>query len=329
MRRRGGLAFLLAVLVGLPALGQQWAEEMFEQTEHDFGYVAQGAKAEFSFVLSNVYLEDVHVASVRSSCTCTSPRIEKEWLKTYEKGAIVAAFNTRSFVGRKGATVTVTFDKPFHAEVQLHVGGYVRGDVVLDPGSAQLGTVDQGAAADTTLNLSCTGRGDWKITGVESDNPFLSGTAVETARSGGRVSYQLLVHLDQHAPAGYLSDHLVLVTNDRQSPQIPVRVEGQVASAVTVSPASLFMGTVQAGQKVTRQLVVRSKQPFRILSIDCDDDSFTFGPLPDESAKPLHVIPVTYVAGADAGKVTGMIRIETDLGGPTPELAAYAVVLSQ
>ena len=34
---------------------------------------------------------------------------------------------------------------------------------------------------------------------------------------------------------------------------------------ITVSPTALFMGVVQPGQKVTKQLVVKGKKPFRIL----------------------------------------------------------------
>ena len=67
-------------------------------------------------------------------------------LKTYEKGAIVATLNTPSFLGQRGATITVVLDKPFYAEVQLHVSGYIRSDVVFEPGSVQLGDLEQGTA---------------------------------------------------------------------------------------------------------------------------------------------------------------------------------------
>ena len=81
MLRKAVLGLLLAVLAGSPVVGQQWAGRMFEQTRHDFGSVARGAKTEYEFVLSNIYLEDVHIASVRTSCGCTTPRIKKPWLK--------------------------------------------------------------------------------------------------------------------------------------------------------------------------------------------------------------------------------------------------------
>ena len=40
----------------------------------------------------------------------------------------------------------------------------------------------------------------------------------------------------------------------------------------------------------------------------------------------MHLIPVTFTAGTDAGKVVKSIKIKTDLGTTTPELPAYAVV---
>lgn len=322
-------AFLVTLVVGFACStgsGQEWATKMFETREHDFGTVARGAKAEFEFVLSNIYLEDVHVASVRSSCGCTSVSIKNPLLKTYEKGAIVATVNSRSFYGRKAATITVTIDKPFYAEVQLHVTSYIRSDVVVQPGSVQFGSVSQGSPAESKVAIHYAGRSDWRILEVRSADPNLSGEVVETSRGNGEVTYELLVHLDSDAPTGYLNDHLVLVTNDNNSTQVPVLVEGKIESSVAVSPTSLFMGIVQPGEKVTRPLVIRGAKPFRVLSVHCDDSSFEFDTSGETQPKMIHVIPVTFVAGADAGKISKLIRVETDLGESLPDLSAYAVV---
>lgn len=326
MIRRVAFAALLTILVGSPAAAQQWAEKMFETNTHDFGSIAREAKAEFEFTLTNIYVEDVHIANVRSSCGCTIVSIKQPTLKTYEKGAIVAEINSRAFIGRKGATITVTIDKPFHAEVQLHSRVYIRSDVVFNPGSVDLGTVDQGQPVDREVDVNYAGRGDWQIVAVKSANPHISGELVQTQRANGMVGYKLKVHLDEKAPPGYLHDHVVLVTDDHQSTEIPLAIEGLIQPSITVSPTSLFMGVVHPGDKVTKQLVIQAKKPFRILSISCDDKSFQFDTSRDTTAKALHLVPVTFVAGKEAGKVLKTIRIETDLGNTLPELSAHAVV---
>jgi hypothetical protein len=329
MNRKIMLAFVLALLTVSPLSAQEWARKMFKVTDHDFGTCARNATAEYKFVFENLYMEDVHIAGVRTSCGCTTPTVENATLKTYEKGAILAHFNTDRFLGQRGATLTVTIDKPFYAEVQLHVHGTIRNDVVVEPGSVQLGEVDQGTPAAKKVKVNFTGNSNWSILEVKSANPLIKAQAVESGRGNGQVNYDLNVSLDPKAPVGYVNGYLMLVTNDAQRTEFPVLVEGRVDAGVSVSPAALFMGVVQPGQKVTKQLVVKSKKPFKILAINCDDKSFEFDTSAEKTAKTLHLIPVTFIAGSDMGKVVKTIKIETDQGKFTPELSAYAVVTNQ
>ncbi len=310
-----------------PVSAKEWARKMFEETRHDFGTVARGAKAEFRFKLKNIYNEDVHIASVRSSCGCTTPTIDCDLLKTYEEGAILATFNTRSFNGQKNATVTVTFDRPFDAEVQLQVSGFIRTDLTLEPGGAEFGAVDAGAGAAKRLTISHEGRSDWAITEIKSGSPYVEAEAVETARSANRVTYDLTVNVMPDAPPGYVKEQLIIGTNDRRAPEFPVPVEARVVSDLTVSPASLFLGALKPGQTVKKQVVIQAKKPFRIIEVNCEDDCFQFAALP-KSAKPVHVVPIVFTAGDTPGKLSYKIKIQTDLGPEaTTELSAYAQVL--
>jgi hypothetical protein len=330
MLRKLGWIGLLMAAASLPASAQEWARKMFSEDTHDFGTVARSAKSEHRFVFENLYLEDVHVAGVRTSCGCTTPSVENPWLKTYEKGAILAHFNTDTFLGRRGATLTVTFDKPYYAEVQLHVKGYIRSDVLVEPGSVQFGSIDQGTAWLQKVQVNYRGGNPrWQITEVKSTNPHLKSQIVETGRSYGQANYTLSVIVDKDTPAGYLNDPVLLVTNDPHNPQIPVLVEGRVESGISVSPTALFMGVVQPGEKVTKQLIVKSKKPFKILGVTCDDKSFKVELPPEETAKPVHLVPITFVAGADPGRIVKTIQIQTDQGATAPQLSAYAVVAKQ
>ena len=58
-----------------------WARAMFDQTSHDFGVVARGAKVEYRFVVKNPYNEDMQIESVRSSCGCSAAEATKQHLK--------------------------------------------------------------------------------------------------------------------------------------------------------------------------------------------------------------------------------------------------------
>ncbi|MBX7075240.1 MAG: DUF1573 domain-containing protein [Pirellulales bacterium] len=324
--RRASATFTILLLLASNAAAQEWARKMFDHTTHDFLGVARGSTVQHRFKLTNPYKEDVHIASVRSSCGCTTPEFNKDTLKTYETGDVIATFNTRAFTGQRGATITVTFDKPFYAEVQLKVSGYIRTDVVLHPAGVAFGSVDVGSPAEERIEIEYAGRGDWKITGIKSPSPYVTAEAVERRREGGNVAYDLVVRMSPDAPTGFVKEQLILVTNDRRETELPVDIEGQVVAPVSVSPASLFLGVLEPGQKVTKQLIVRGKKPFKVLGVECGSDCFTFK-VNSEVEKPVHMIPVTFIAGDEPGKVTQKIVIKTNLGDAViTECAAFAQV---
>lgn len=330
MKRRllFGVSMILAWLAFAPCSAQEWARKMFETTSHDFGTVARGAKAEYAFTFKNIYEEDVRIASVHSTCGCVSPRIEKRELKTYEESAVIASINSKTFLGNQRATITVTIDKPYPAIVQVHLKVRVRTDVMFDPSSVVFGTVEQGEQAERTVRVTYFGGAHWSITGVQSPSPHLSGAVEEVSRGNGRAIYTLRVRLSPEAPAGYVREYLTLATSDAGSSRIPIEVEAHVRPAVSATPSSLFMGVVRSGETTTKQVVVRGKKPFKILEVVPECDCLQAAPPDDPSAKEIHLLPVTFTAKGEPGKISKTVRIRTDLGGAEVEISAHAAVVA-
>jgi len=301
--------------IGSPAMAQQWAKDMFKTTSHDFGTVARGAKAQFAFTFENIYLEDVRIEKVQSTCGCASVKYPTGLIKTYERKSVVATVDTRSFLGRKDATLMVKFAKPLPAEVPLRIHCYIRGDVVFQPGAIQFGSVKQGQGARRKTTVSYAGRNDWAITSIRSPHPFIVTNLTELRRGFNRVTYALWAELRPDAPPGYLSGYLVLHTNDvnRQKSQVPLAIEGVVESELTARPASLTILAVRNGQPLRRNIVVQASRPFRVTEITCSDRRFQWE-LPRQKRN-FHVIPIRFTPGAEAGKVNTKLQIKTDLDG--------------
>lgn len=336
------VVLLLSMLVG-PSFGQRWAEDMFDHRSHDFGMVATGAKVEHRFTLENIYEEDARIVSARSSCGCTKPKFSTKLIKTWDKSEIVAVLDTRNFHGQKDTTITIRFDLPFPAEVQLHIHAYIRTNVVIQPESVAFGTVTQGAAARQTVKVSYAGRGDWEIERVLTDNPNLKARVVQTRREigvvGYEVEYDLIVDLAADAPVGYIREHLTLVTNDPQprASQVPVTVEGVIVPAaasedgvvptITVRPSPLLLGVIKPGGSVIRRLVVSGPKPFKVVSATCKDERFACGT--SETPSVRHLLPVTFTADKQTGTINGKILIRTDPAAKPIEAAVQVHVMSE
>ena len=305
------VATLVVSFAAQNAGAQDWATKMFDRVEYDFGSLARGAKSEHTFKIKNHFEEDIRIQSVQSSCGCTIPQISKEVLASGEEAELVTEFDTIKFKGPHSATITVTFAPPFSAEVRLQVRGYVRQDVVFEPGRIEFGQVPAADGASQAVAISYAGQDGWKIEDVRSASDNYEVELRELERAGSRVEYEMLVRLKETAPTGYLSDQLTLVTSDSERRYIPLMVEGRVVPAVDVEPKSLHLGVVRPGESVTKQLVVRGTTPFRILDVACEkpDDCFQFAA--NDKERKLHLIPVTFTASDTPGKIVETIQITT------------------
>jgi hypothetical protein len=335
-----GLSLVALACAAGGVSAQEWAEKMFNKMDHDFATVARGADTVHKFEITNLYKQDMVITGVRSSCGCTSPSIQGPdgklaengqpvVVKTHEKAYVVARFNTRTHVGQKGATLTVTFASPYSAEVQLHVHGNIRSDVVFNPGAIEFGEVNEGEPKEQKVTVQYAGRPTWEIVDVTNDNDNFEVELLEAERSGGRVSYNLIVRLKDNLPAGYVKDQLTVVTNDSrpESQRIPLFVSGHVRPEFSVTPTQLVLGEMAPGSHVTRKIVVRGKEPFKIVDVSCGEDCFGFKADNDES-KRVHFVDVTFTAGEQPGKLQTPIKIVTDRENRGATLTASATVVA-
>lgn len=311
--RSVALGLLMVCFAATQVHAQSWAKGLFPVTSHDFGTVAKAAKTEFRFPVQNNLGQDIHIASVRASCGCTTPSIETENVKAGDTGFINAKFNTGSFFGQRSATLTVVIDRPRYAEVQLQVKGYVRTDVVFNPGEVNFGTVETGESQTKKVDLEYAGRSDWKITNVRTPSEFVSAEIKEANRGNGRVKYELEVSIKEGAPAGPVQNELILETNDRRLKSVALRYSADVRPTLSVSPQTIDLKEIAPGSSYQQRIVVRGAKPFRVNSITLD--GFTIDYQASDEAKAVHLIPVKITAGESIQGSKSALIIKTDLPG--------------
>lgn len=276
---------------------------MFEERNHDFGVIARGAEAVYRFKVTNNTGQQVHIANTRTTCGCTAAKPSRDVLEPGEAAYIEVSMDTRKFTRRKDSNLIVTFDAPYYAEVRLPITAYIRTDVVLSPGMVNFGNVAKGAESHKTISIDYAGRDDWKILKVESKNPHITAQAVEKERAAGRVKYELIVDLKDDAPIGDLRNQLVLVTDDAQSPHVPVLIEGRVEPDITVTPRAVSFGVVYAGgDKKTVNVVLRGRKPFAIEKIESESGDPAYQVQLPTTVRPVHVLPLSVVPSSQPGK---------------------------
>ncbi|MCO8122981.1 DUF1573 domain-containing protein [Stieleria sp. TO1_6] len=286
-----------------------WPDDAFPVKTHDFGTVAVNSKTEFRFPIYNRYTQPMHLQTVRRSCGCTTPIIETSYIQPGQTGSILARFNTDTFRGKKGATLTVVVDKPYYGEVTLKVDGYIRSDMVFHPGAINFGTVKQGETSSKASRVLYAGRSDWDIADVRSNVPWLVPSKKLVSRTNGRAEYELMVAIREDAPTGPFENEIVVITNDTKRPAVPFRVSGTVESPLSISPQAIALGSLKPGQQVEKRLVVKGTVPFTIESITCKGWEVTFQKA--TAARPVHIVNATFMATEASGPQKVAVEITT------------------
>ncbi len=286
--------------------GSHWAEQMFAELKYDFGSVAKGAEVKHVIEITNPFKETVTLSGLTSSCACISPQLNTFQLKSKQSAQLTLNLDTLHFSGkRKGVTVSLsaTFDGLNFKQVRIPIEAYIRGDVVIEPGSVQFGLVAPGGVAERRVRIRYAGRNNWTIRSVRSRNTHLTAEVKELSRIGINVEYELLVKLAGTAPLGPFLDQVVLETDDLNNPTIPVLVDGTVEPDVQVIPEIVLFGPLKPGVPKTVKVVVKGSKPFRIEKIECDSnrECYAVGLLPVDQT--VHVVSLTITPPNEPGEL--------------------------
>lgn len=317
---------VIAVLVfagaeGARASSSGWADGLFSERGHDFGMVARGVKVHHPFLLTNRTGEPITIVSIRASCGCTSGKANMTTVAPGQTATVDAEMDTRNFTAKKATTLFVSLMSATgnEAEVRLAVSAYILSDIVLNPGTIDFGSVARGQTAERALTIERIGAPAWQVTRMLSGCKAIDATMIETSRSTTQVTYRLAVTLKPDAPAGVLRDEIRVMTNDPESPSIPVQVTGQVRGELTPYPSVLALGKVTSAAGAQGRFMIRGARHFRVMSVEGNTDGFKLAAADTES-KTLHVLNVTYTPaeGSTRGDLVHTFRVLSDLPGEPP-----------
>jgi hypothetical protein len=298
-----------------------WADSLFPENKHDFGMVPRGAKVKHDFTLVNRLSEPVTILSLRPSCGCTSGRASTTTVAPGQSAVIEAEMDTRNFVGLKSTILFVSLVTAGgrEGETRLAVSSNILSDIVLNPGALDFGIVARGQAPTQTLSIDRINSSGWKFERLVSASKYLAGQLAETRRDGSGVSYTLSISLKPDTPAGPLRDELRLISNDPETPSIPVMVTAWVRGELTAAPSVLSLGAIHSTAGAQGQFIVRASRPFVITSIEGAGDGFSTSPA-GTAKQATHIVTVAYKPeeGTSRGDLRRVFHVQTDLEGEPP-----------
>ena len=141
-----------------------------------------------------------------------------------------------------------------------------------------------------------------------------------------RVDYELTVRMNGDQPIGLFSDQLTLITNDNNTTEMNVNVEGTVKAMLESSPVRL--GLISLNQDVERKLVLRGAEAFEIREVRVGNQKIAFTDSSEGKRSSLHVLSYSLDTSAP-GMIESEITIVSDLPGQAEAVIPFSANIVQ
>jgi hypothetical protein len=325
----------MVLSAGIPATAAQgqdlaWVASALPERAYDFGTVARGSQIRHAFPLVNRSDAEIRIVDWRTKCGCTNVRVGAKIIPPGTQTTIEATIDTTKFLGYKPSGLTLIFDRPAFAEVDLNLTCFIRGDLLMTPGQIDFGIVrrsEKMPPASLTLTYA-GGRSEWEVLKMKTQSNKIKAELRELNRTAdGQINYSLTANLQPGIANGYFRDEITLITNDQPSLAIPISVVANIQSAVSVTPSIINFGGVHPGDTVSKTVLVRSSQPFSITKLTASQGALQ--PADSETtARPVHQLKLTFKAPVENGPHHATVSIETNIKDEPPALLkTFATVI--
>jgi len=312
--RHALLLFLIAAPT--PAFAGGWASVLVSQTDHSWGTVERGAQLSHQFTLTNTTGKEVRIKSVTPSCHCVSPMVTDYTIPPGGTSIIDARMNTSVFLGSKTVTITVTFDRPRRGELQLRVSAVSNGGANATMTEVDFGAAAAGQKAERKLLLDFTGGADRKIESLEFNKDRVTASYKELERKADLVRYELTLILSENLPIGPLEEKVRIKSNDAKNPETFVVARARVEGQLTVVPDSFKIDQAAPGAKVTRNVIIKSAAPFRVIQVNNTLGMFAVKSGGED--KTVQMVSITFTAPPDAAAIPDHLEFLTNLPDGKP-----------
>lgn len=286
----------------------------------DAGTVSQGVVVDAVFDLVNEGDGALSIKAVRPTCGCTVADFDKQ-IAAGATGHVSAKLDTKDFSGPISKSILVMSDDPQSPTVTLVIKADVRPYVEILPRPlVRFNAVMHEPFNQTFIVAGADPNEKFEVKSVTSNVPFIA-TSVrkladqELVAGKSKTQYEVTLSLTDAAPIGPINAVLMVNTDVKEAPKVPVKVYGVVRALIHVTPTQVQFGSVQASTRPGRNLIVVNNRTdgtkVQVTGAKVDDTAFDARVTTIEDGR-RYQVTVVVKPDADPGSRDATLTLTTD-----------------
>jgi len=313
----------------------------FVEDELDFGTIEDNETVTLVYEFKNTGDTDVIIRNVRTSCGCTTSKLDKKLYAPGESGEIIAEFDSKNRAGLQRKTITVSTTEGDQTKIyRLNLTGSVRPLVRLQPSTFNLGRLEKGQAGSRKISLTSRDP-SIEILGIDYDTPGIATLEVLGRRTLQSIEGEDVTVIDLEARtdgidmAGSFSVGVTIRTNIERKPKIKANISGVVLSDLVPTSPVINLGELPVGAefRADMTLVHRNGEPFNIVSWEYEGEEMNIdvshAPLTEdtEGGQSGHSLVIVGAPVRPARIFRDTLVITTDLEDEPPVILTFRALV--
>ena len=176
------------------------------------------------------------------------------------------------------------------------------------------GTATEATMVNHTFKLKNVGQGRLVITSVKTSCGCTAAKPDKNTLGPGEQT-EIAVGFDTHFQKGHQVRTITAMTNDPNTPQAIMTIQGIVKQQVSATPSDVAFGKVKQGAEVTKEVIISDltnrKDPFVVTDVTNSNPAIKVEKLNRPDGKPGALLKVTLTKAMPAGSFDDTINMTT------------------
>ena len=176
------------------------------------------------------------------------------------------------------------------------------------------GTATEATMINHTFKLKNVGQGRLVISHVKTSCGCTAATPSKSELGPGEEA-EITVGFDTHFQKGHQVRTITAFTNDPNTPQAVMTMQGIVKQQVSATPSDVAFGKVKQGAEVTKEVIVsdltQRKDPFVVSEISNANPAIKVEKAPRTDGKPGVILKITLTKAMPVGSFDDTVKVTT------------------
>ena len=309
-----------------------------DETEYDFGTMAQQTKGTREWVVKNEGPGELILTGTQPTCSCTviDPKPDEDVkVAPGESYTVRVEWETRQFQDKYEKTARILTNDPSRPDLTFVVSGIVRPAIVTYPadGFVNAQTVSNDAPHGLEVVITSPDRPETKILDMQSSRPDLIAleqiplSEAEMTRLETKGGYKVIVVIKPTPILGSFREEVVIKTDHPLRDEVRLVVAGRVVGPISITPPVGIRMTNVEGPKGKTSVVIlavrgQERTSFEVASVPGKlevkvvplDEGSTEGTDEKDAASGNHRyrVEITVPPGTPPGVIDQPIVLKTD-----------------